>query len=221
MSAGENCWPSTTLSKPLTMVSAGSSAVTSTSRLNSSLTARAYSARFSRWKVRPPGCGERVAAASICCSNATAMSMSPVPSGRLDPAGGIMPTRSLRMIFSARPGSAVSRDASNDASDSPPALPRSLWQVAQYCFTVAVYAPASNAGAAGAGVAAAVRTGRGVAGVDAAGRGAGACGAGACPSPPRAARSAADTITVAAARPNRCMDRLLPARSRETVGCRT
>ena len=47
------------------MVSAGSSAVTSMSRASRSLTARAYSARLRRWKLRDPGTGVRAASASI------------------------------------------------------------------------------------------------------------------------------------------------------------
>ena len=47
------------------------------------------------------------------------------------PAGGIMPARSLRIIFSATSGDSCAFIASKPASDSPPALPRSLWQVAQ------------------------------------------------------------------------------------------
>jgi hypothetical protein len=52
-------------------------------------------------------------------------------SGRFAFAGGIMPARSLRIIFSTTGVCSRRLAASNDASDSPPALPRSLWQVAQ------------------------------------------------------------------------------------------
>ena len=59
--------------------------------------------------------------------------------GASRPAGGIMPARSLRIIFSATRRVAQQRcAASNDASDSSPALPRSLWQPTQYCLTSAV-----------------------------------------------------------------------------------
>ncbi len=57
------------------------------------------------------------------------------PSGRFAPAGGIMPARSLRIIFSATAALSVTRAASNDARVNPPALPRSLWHVTQYCLT--------------------------------------------------------------------------------------
>ena len=113
------------------MVSAGSSAVTSMSSASRSFTARAYSARLRRWKLREPGAGVRAASASMRVSNAAAMSSSAVPSGRLAPAGGIIFARSLRIIFSDSSRSSTSRAASKPASDSPPALPRSLWQVAQ------------------------------------------------------------------------------------------
>src|SRR4051794_24275155 len=49
-----------------------------------------------------------------------------------------MPARSLRIIFSATSPCCGAVVASNDASESPPALPRSLWQPAQYCLTSAV-----------------------------------------------------------------------------------
>ena len=49
-----------------------------------------------------------------------------------------MPARNLRIIFSAVSPCSLSLVASNAASERPPALPRSLWQPAQYCFTSAV-----------------------------------------------------------------------------------
>ena len=49
-----------------------------------------------------------------------------------------MPARSLRIIFSVSAPFSSIFAASNDASDRSPALPRSLWQVAQYCLTSAV-----------------------------------------------------------------------------------
>ena len=52
-------------------------------------------------------------------------------SGRLAPAGGIIPARSLRIIFSTTSGCSCAFIALKLASDSPPALARSLWQVAQ------------------------------------------------------------------------------------------
>ncbi len=53
------------------------------------------------------------------------------PSGRFAPGGGIIPARSLRIIFSTISGSSCAFIASKPASERPPALPRSLWQVAQ------------------------------------------------------------------------------------------
>ena len=52
-------------------------------------------------------------------------------SGRLAPGGGIMPARSLRIIFSMTSGCSCAFIASKLASERPPALPRSLWQVPQ------------------------------------------------------------------------------------------
>ncbi len=53
-------------------------------------------------------------------------------SGRREPAGGIMPARSLRIIFSMTSGCSWAFIALKSASTRPPALPRALWQVAQY-----------------------------------------------------------------------------------------
>jgi hypothetical protein len=57
---------------------------------------------------------------------------------RRAPGGGIMPARSLRIIFSATSACCGASPTTNDASDSPPDFPRSLWQPAQYCRTSAV-----------------------------------------------------------------------------------
>ncbi len=43
-----------------------------------------------------------------------------------------MPARSLRIIFSATSTDSAAFATSYDASESPPALARSLWQVTQY-----------------------------------------------------------------------------------------
>ena len=95
------------------------------------MTALAYSARFSRWNGRQPGLGLAAARSSIRDSSAVASAASVASSGRLAPAGGIIPARSLRIIFSTTSGCSCARMASKFASDSPPALARSLWQVAQ------------------------------------------------------------------------------------------
>ena len=52
-------------------------------------------------------------------------------SGFFAPGGGIMPARSLRIIFSTIAGFSCAFIASQPASERPPALPRSLWHVAQ------------------------------------------------------------------------------------------
>ena len=61
-----------------------------------------------------------------------------------------MPERSLRIIFSVSSPCSSSVAASNDCSDSCPALLRSLWQVTQYCLTSAVCSAGSIVVAAGA-----------------------------------------------------------------------
>ena len=82
-----------------------------------------------------------------------------------------MPARSLRIIFSvSSPWSSILL-ASNDASDRLPALPRSLWQVEQYCLTTAVCSAGSIVVTAGACVA------TGFCGEAVAGPAAGLCGA--------------------------------------------
>ena len=86
---------------PWLMVSAGSSAVTSMSSASRSLTARAYSARFSRRKLREPGCGARSASASMRVSKAAAMSASRCPPGAWRRPAASCLARSLRIIFSA------------------------------------------------------------------------------------------------------------------------
>ena len=78
--------------------------------------------------------------------------------GRRAPLGGIMPARSLWIIFSVSSRSADARVTSHPASVSSPALLRSLWQPVQYCLTSSACAAAgitagvcATAGAMGAG----------------------------------------------------------------------
>ena len=97
-----------------------------------SRTARPYSARFNRWNGRQPGFGFAIAAASTLVSSALTNADTVSGSGRRDCGGGIMPARSFRIIFSVTLGWAVTFDASKPARTRPPALPRSLWQLAQY-----------------------------------------------------------------------------------------
>ena len=66
----------------------------------------------------------RVSSAAVSASMAAS-------SGFFAPGGGIMPARSLRIIFSMTSGCSWARIASKLANESPPALPRSLWHVAQ------------------------------------------------------------------------------------------
>src|SRR5437762_10185209 len=62
-----------------------------------------------------------------------------------------MPARSFRIIFSATGACSAAALTSNDASDKPPALPRSLWQTAQDCLTVAASRSGACAAAAAGG----------------------------------------------------------------------
>src|SRR5437773_6377788 len=114
------------------MVSGGRNAVTSTSIPTRSRTACWYSARLSRWNGRQPGFGLSAAAASIFVSSESTNDLMTAGSGRFAFGGGIMPARSLRIIFSATSGCCSTFAVSKPASVSPPALPRSLWHVAQY-----------------------------------------------------------------------------------------
>ena len=96
---------------------------------------RAYSARLRRWNGRRPGFGRSAAARSIRVSIDDANAVSVASSGRFAPAGGIMPARSLRIIFSATSGCCSIVGRVERRERKPPALPRSLWHVAQYCLT--------------------------------------------------------------------------------------
>src|SRR5262245_18098039 len=123
------------LSKPLLRVSGGRNEFTSTSMPSRSRTARAYSARFSRWNGRHPGLGFNAATLSIRDSNESTSARTAAASGCRAVGGGIMPARSFRTIFSAVSAFASTFAASKPARTSPPALPRSLWQPEQYCAT--------------------------------------------------------------------------------------
>src|SRR5262245_16418603 len=123
------------LSKPLLSVSGGRNEFTSTSMPSRSRTARAYSARFSRWNGRHPGLGFNAAALAIRDSNESTSARTAAASGCRAVGGGIMPARSFRIIFSAVSAFASIFAASKPARTSPPALPRSLWQPEQYCAT--------------------------------------------------------------------------------------
>ena len=112
------------MSKPWLMESGGSSPLTSMSSASRSFTARAYSTRLSRWNGRRPGLGVTGAAVSMRVSSAAASASSVCSSGRRAPGGGIMPARSLRIIFSADVG-VLGRGGQRrtTASERPPALP--------------------------------------------------------------------------------------------------
>ena len=71
-------------------------------------------------------------------------------SGRLAPAGGICPARSLRIIFSVVSRWSPAAATVKPSSESPPALARLLWQPTQVWVTVCC-AASSDAGAAAVG----------------------------------------------------------------------
>ena len=93
--------------------------------------ARSYSARLSLWNDLTPGLGSRMAAASTVSSRVVASMVSSSPSGRGMPGGGIIPARSLRMIFSAVSACAAAAVTSNSSSERLPRSVTSLWQVTQ------------------------------------------------------------------------------------------
>src|SRR5476649_184864 len=117
------------------MVSGGRNAVTSTSMPSRSFTACWYSERFSRWNGRQPGFGLSAAAASIFVSSDSRNALVVTASGRRAPGGGIMPVRSLRIIFSATSGRCAIVAASKPASTSSPECIFSLWHDAQFWAT--------------------------------------------------------------------------------------
>jgi hypothetical protein len=111
-----------------------------------------------RWKGRQPGFGDSAAAASSLVSSASTNALIVAASGRRAPGGGIMPARSFRIIFSPTSAWSVTLAASNEARESSPACPFSLWHVAQYCATSLFWA---SIGSTLAALAACATAGRG------------------------------------------------------------
>ena len=114
-----------------------------------SLIARPYSARLRRWNGRDPGLGLTSAARSIRDSSATASALICSGSGRRALAGGIMPARSLRIIFSVVMtwSGFAAFDASNDGERELAGLGAIVVAAgAGTCFTIAVCSAAPNAG---------------------------------------------------------------------------
>jgi hypothetical protein len=66
----------------------------------------------------------------------------------LAPGGGIIPARSLRIIFSVTSACSAAFVTSYEASVSPPAFARSLWHVTQYCLINAFWSAGAAAGVA-------------------------------------------------------------------------
>ena len=112
-----------------------------------SLTAAWYSERLRRWNGRQPGLGLSAAAASIFASSVSTKALVVAVSGRRAPGGGIMPARSLRIIFSVTSGCSLTLAASKPASTSSPAFIFSLWHEAQFCATSLFCASIDSAGA--------------------------------------------------------------------------
>src|SRR5579862_945300 len=146
ISVGEKLCTSAMLSKPLLIVSGGRNALTSTSRSTRSRTDRSYSARLSRWNGRRPGFGCSGARASIFVSSDVTSVVTAAASGRRRTSGGgIIPSRSLWIIFSATSGFCSGCSASKLASVSPAVFALSLWHPTQYCLTSAFCASALGA----------------------------------------------------------------------------
>src|SRR5262245_60706208 len=96
--------------------------------------ALAYSLRLRRCSAGMPGSGRREAARSRDDSSAAVNAAATEAGGFGAVRGGIMPVRSLRTTFSHTSilSSTLATFIVSSARD--PALTRSLWQVAQYCF---------------------------------------------------------------------------------------
>ena len=132
MTVAEGICTSAMLSKLALLVSRGRKVPTSMSIPSRSFTAAAYSARLRRWKVLRPGFGSLAAIRSMVSSSCVAISASTSGSGRGIPEGGIIPARSLRIIFSI-----VGRREAASAMSKPSRTRfwmrrRSLWQRVQY-----------------------------------------------------------------------------------------
>ena len=120
------------LSKPLLIVSGGRNEFTSTSMPSRSCdrarvlgAIQALERTPARVRVqRRPRCRCAFRAQSTNAAHGRGV-------GTAAPGGGIMPARSLRIIFSATSACLSAVAASKPASTSPPALPFSLWQPAQ------------------------------------------------------------------------------------------
>ena len=99
------------------------------------VTTRAYSARFRRWNGRRPGFGRSGAAPSILFSSDVTncvehRGVGPARAGRRHHAEPQL----MDDLFGDFGVSARACAGSNSTSDSPPALPFSLWQPMQYCL---------------------------------------------------------------------------------------
>ena len=138
ITVAEGICTSAMLSKLALLVSSGRKVATSMSIPSRSLTAAAYSARLRRWKVLRPGFGSLAAIRSMVVSSSVTIAARSSGSGRGIPEGGIMPARSLRIIFSI-----VGRRWAASAM-SKPSRTRfwmrrlSLWQRTQYRSTISL-----------------------------------------------------------------------------------
>ena len=90
-----------------------------------------YSARFSLWKVRPPGLGASAAARSMFASRVSTSIRRVSPPGRGMPGGGIISARNFWIIFSAVSGALEAAATSKPISERLPVWRKSLWQTWQ------------------------------------------------------------------------------------------
>ena len=92
-----------------------------------------YSARFSRWNDRRPGFGRASAAASIFVSSDAGERRRASPrAGARAPAGGIMPARSFRIIFSATSARCSAFAGSKPSRTRSPLALSASWHSRQY-----------------------------------------------------------------------------------------
>ena len=138
MTVAEGICTSAMLSKLALLVSSGRKVATSMSRPSRSRTAAAYSARLRRWKVLRPGSGSAAAMRSMVFSSSVTIASRSSGSGRGMPAGGIMPARSLRIIFSIVGRRSAASAMSKPSSTRSRVRRRSLWQRVQYRATISL-----------------------------------------------------------------------------------
>ena len=114
-----------------------------------SRTARAYSARLARWNGRDPGIGiERGRAIDAGFERGRELRAAASPSGRWRRAAASCRPEASESSSRRRPRAPCRRRRRRMRATDLPALPRSLWQVAQYCLTIAVCSAVVQSGLA-------------------------------------------------------------------------